>query len=139
MIASYRRRIGVIAVVCLCFQAGTLAATPVALCSVMPGSESVELTCTCGHTPGAMCPMHKRPSLSSRQHDDDRSSSGRWCDGCGSEQASEILTTLLVTCTPAVSAVAAGLSTSALVPPPAIVDAPGGPDSQPLLPPPKAR
>ncbi len=137
MIASSRRRLGAIAVVCLCVQAGALAATRIALCSVMPGSDGAEVVCNCGHAPGSVCPMHKRPSASGHSRPVDRTSTGQGCIGCGSEQASEILTSLFGTLTQAASLAVGDQRASAPMELWGVVAAPDSPSAPPPTPPPK--
>jgi hypothetical protein len=55
-----RRVLVPVTAVWLLCQVGTLALVPVALWITAADPHAAE--CTCGHGPGAMCPMHHKPS-----------------------------------------------------------------------------
>jgi hypothetical protein len=58
--AHLRRLLAPVTAIWLCCQVGTLALVPVALWITAADPHAEE--CTCGHGPGAMCPMHHRPT-----------------------------------------------------------------------------
>ena len=55
-----RRVLAPVTAIWLCCQIGTLALVPVAQWITTVNAHGSE--CTCGHGPGAMCPMHHKPT-----------------------------------------------------------------------------
>jgi hypothetical protein len=58
--AQLRRLLAPVTAIWLCSQFGTVALVPVAVW--ITAAHPHEDECTCGHGPGAICPMHHKPA-----------------------------------------------------------------------------
>jgi hypothetical protein len=75
--SAIRSRLFAFAVALIVCHTSLLIAAPVALCSSGPAEAAARegVVCTCAHTPGAECPMHK----DAKHHQNGSSSKGTRC------------------------------------------------------------